>query len=232
MFINNDPGLYPSVMIHRSHSGQLAIGGAMINRVHEDSGMAEVFEAVPASGGWYTRFDGGSMGTRILDMPCDLVAMYVEGLIHIYGGGGGDLGLECDSVDVEINPSCYALVVYRWKERKDLMGKVVREAGERYVYLQSHFSFTDRVANDGVYDLKEAHEVARTRGLSWDARYERRKHLGSEQSRRHRDWHLVAKKDVPGHIRQLLHRTIDSTRTSVDEQFGQGKKFFKLPTRK
>ena len=95
----NVPGVYPSILIHRSHNGQLAIGGAMINPIYENDDEAEYRQAAPASGGWRTRFDGGSYDYWLSDLPCHMVAMYVEGLIYIYGGGGGDLGMECDSIE-------------------------------------------------------------------------------------------------------------------------------------
>ncbi len=213
MFLNNESGLYPSILLHRSNFGQLAIGGAMINRFWDDSSMGE---AIPASGGWITRFDGGSSRRRILDLPCDMVAMYVEGLIHIYGAGGGDLGMECDSIDEETAPWSFALVV----------------SGGQYIYLWSRFSFSDRITNDGVYDLKEAYDIARGRGLSWEARRERRSSLHYYEFGNLREWYLVRKKQVPSHIRQILHRTINTVKTTVSEQFGQGKKFFALPSHK
>jgi hypothetical protein len=219
----NAPGLYPSILVHHSNYAQLAIGGAMINHVHEDEGMAECYEAKPLSGGWHTRFDGGN-GNRVSDMPCHIVSMYVEGLINISGCEGA-----YDSETV-IEPWCFAVVVFRSKEQKDYMSKVTKPAEEQYVYLFSGFSFGDNVRHDGVYDLKEAFETARNRGSDHEAtlklRYE------DKEWDSHRSWRIIRKKHVPGRIRQILHRTVDQVESTVDNDFGQGKKFFQLPQKK
>ncbi len=211
MFTNNQAGEYPSVLFHRSHRGQLVIGGAMLNRF-ENEGMEEASQAVPSSGGWRTRFDGGTARTGVQDLPCDLVAMYVEGLIHISGYEGA-----YDS-EVEIEPSCYAVVVFRWMERKDIKPR------EQTLYLQSHFSFCDRVQHDGVYDMKNAVKVATQKGFQRD--------LNDRSGFVSRRWHLVGKKNVPGHVRQVLHKTLKTVDQTVDDNFGQGKKFFQLPERR
>ena len=194
----------------------------MINRIYEDENHTEYDQATPASGGWHTRFDGGSYyDSRISALPCHLVAMHVEGLIYINGAGGGDLGMECDSIDEEILPSCYALVVIRTGEEKDWANRVTQPAEDKYFYLYSRFSFTSRVAHDGVYDLKDAFETVRechsvnsNPEMEWE---------------QHRTWHLMPKGFVPSHVRQMLHRTVNTVRETVDNNFGQGKKFFKLP---
>lgn len=213
----NESGIYPSIMVHRSNYGQLAVGGAMINRIHEDEEIAEVFQTIPSSGGWTTRFDGGTLGCRILDLPCDIVAMYVEGLVYISGFEGA-----YDS-EIKIEPSCYAVAVFRSKEQKDCMGKVVRPAEDRYVYLWSAFNFADRIRHDGMYDLKNAFDTAHNQG---PIEYPRENTRAEWDSRR--SWHLIPRRFVPGRVRQILHYTVSSVKEAVDDNFGQGKKFFAL----
>jgi hypothetical protein len=220
---NNTDGLYPSIFLHRAHRGQLAIGGAMINRLNSSEKLAEVYEATPVSGGWRTRFEGGAPRVGAQDLPVSLSVMYIEGLIHISGDEGG-----YDS-EVEIQPSCYALVIYRWNERNDkpflsgALGKLGVVAKEERVYLQSRFSFVDRVQHDGVYDLKNAFDVARNKG---PIPIQQRPHFKT------RDWHLVPKTRVPGHVRTILHASAKAVDVVIDNNFGQGKKFFEPHVRR
>jgi hypothetical protein len=221
---NNDRGIYPAIMSHHSNYSQLAIGGVMLSRVHNNEEEAKVYECTPSGAtGWRTRFDGGSFFSA-LDMPCNLVAMYVEGQIKTWGDEGA-----YDS-EVVVEPACYAVVVFRTREEKDFQGKVTREAKLEYVYLRSDFNFGCRVCHDGVYDLKDAFETARKHGpIMTD--YERALRivpLGFVE----RYWHLVGKTHVPSRIRQILHRTVKEVGNVVDSNFGQGSKFFKLPRRK
>ncbi len=222
----NDRGTYPSIMLHHSNYSQLAIGGAMLNRVHEDEGEAECSQCTPTGGsGWRTRFDGGNR-PRSLDMPCDLVAIYVEGQINIWGDEGAY------DYEVVVHPLCYAVVVFRTKEEKDFRGRVTREAKQEYVYLWSGFSFVDRVRHDGVYDLKNAFETARKGGSieTPEEHIARNREYGWQLQER--EWHIIGKARVPGRIRQILHRTIKEVRNTVDFNFGQGSKFFKLPEKR
>lgn len=220
--MTNKEGIYPSVLVHGSSYSQLIVGSAMINRVHESEEAASCYQCTPTgSSGWRTRFDGGN-SPRIQDMPCDLVAMYIEGQIDISGYEG--------AYDYEeiVAPLCFAVVVFRSKEERDHRGNVVREAREEYVYLRSHFGFSDRVWHDAVYDLKDAFEVARKGGptMTFDEKITRYREIGWDNENSERDWHLVGKGWVPGRIRQVLHRTIDTVKKTVDSNFGQGKKFF------
>jgi hypothetical protein len=183
----------------------------MINRLNSSEELAEVYEATPASGGWRTRFEGGAPRCGIQDLPVSLSVMYVEGLIHIHGFE------EAWDSEVEIEPSCYALVIFRWNERdeKILPGRAVTK--EERVYLQSRFSFVDRVQHDGVYDLKNAFDVARNKG---PIPIQQRPHFKT------RDWHTVPKTRVPGHVRTILHASAKTVDVVIDNNFGQGKKFF------
>ncbi|MHB1316470.1 MAG: hypothetical protein ACYCZW_01265 [Minisyncoccota bacterium] len=224
----NERGIYPSVMMHHSSYCQLAIGGAMLTHFHQDEEEASCYQCTPTGcSGWRTRFDGGN-GPGIQDLPCDLVAMYVEGQINISGYEGA-----YDSEEI-VAPLCFAVVVFRSKEEKDYKGKVVREAREEYIYLWSHFGFTDRVRHDAVYDLKDAFEVARKGGptMTFDERLAHSREIGWDNANSEREWHLVGKGRVPGRIRQLLHRTVNETKRVVDKNFGQGGAFFKLPQKK
>lgn len=219
----NERGTYPSIMLHHSNYSQLAIGGAMLNRVHENEEEAECYQCTPTgSSGWHTRFDGGSRPGP-LDMPCDLVAMYVEGQINISGFEGA-----YDS-DVVVDPLCFAVVVFRTKEEKNFSGQVIREAREDYVYLWSHFDFANRVRHDGVYDLKDAFDTAAKGGpvLTMEERWARETPYEAE-----RNWHITGKKRVPGRIRQMLHKTVKEVSNVADNNFGQGSKFFKIPGKK
>lgn len=215
-------------MIHRSSYSQLAIGGGMLTRVHEDENEAECSQCTPTGyTGWHTRFDGG-VRPGILDMPCDLVAMYVEAQINISGCEGA-----YDSEEV-VAPLCFAVAVFRTPEVKNYFGKVVREAKEEYVYLWSSFSFINRIRHDGVYDLKEAFETARKGGplMTQEERWQRPSSYNGTLDHAECEWHILRKKHVPGRIRQILHCTINSVKETVDSNFGQGSKFFKLPKRK
>ncbi len=215
--------MYPSVLFHRSNNGQLAIGGAMINRFEREE-MVEVSEAAPQSGGWRTRFDGGAPPSGGQDLPCSLVVMYVEGLIHISGYEGA-----YDS-EVKTAPACYAAVAIRWHGRTNeeaLVRALRRFRGvpyqeERY-YLQSHFSFIDRIQHDGAYDLKSAFDVVGNKGF--------RRSEQDRPLRLARQWHLVPKSRVPSPIRQVLHKTLVRLEETIDDNFGQGKKFFEIPNR-
>lgn len=224
----NERGTYPSIMLHHSNYSQLAIGGAMLNQVHENEEEAECYQCTPTGGsGWRTRFDGGTRPGP-LDMPCDLVAMYVEAQINISGCEGA-----YDSEEV-VAPLCFAVAVFRTNEVKDYKGKVIREAKEEYVYLWSSFSFINRIRHDGVYDLKEAFETARKGGplMTQEERWQRPSSYNGTLDHAEHEWHIVDKKRVPGRIRQILHRTIGSVKETVDSNFGQGSKFFKLPGKK
>jgi len=209
MYSKNDSLFSPKVLLSRSHFDQLAIGGAMMDC--DDPELEKVFQVSPASGGWNTRFDQGHSS----DLPYNLVAMNINALIHITGGE--------DDWDEEIitEPSCYGLVVFR---KKSDNGEII----ENYIYLYSRFGFVNRITKDGRHDLSEAHFVASRKGLSRNERSSRRKKLTLDESLRLRDWHMLPKKDVPGNVRQILHRTIDATRTTADNQFGQGKDFFEF----
>ena len=200
MFTNNAPGLYPTVLVHRSHAGQLAIAGAVINRVEDNPELIEAFEACPQSGGWRTRFDGGSRPG--LDLPCEIVAMYVEGLIHITGSEGA-----YDSWIVT-EPQCFAVVHDQWTDER--------------VYLRSRFSFVDRVVHDGVYDLADARAIVN--GIPVTER--------DLNSHSRRNWQVVRKSQVPGRVRQILHRAVRTANDIVNYNFGQGKDFFELPQRR
>jgi hypothetical protein len=224
----NEPGTYPSVMVHHSSYSQLAIGGAMLTHFHKDAEEASCYQCTPTgSSGWRTRFDGGR-GPNIQDMPCNLAAMYVEGQINIWGDEGA-----YDSEEV-VAPLCFAVVVFRSREEKDWSGKITREARDEYVYLWSHLGFTSQVQHDGVYDMKNAFEVARKGGptMTFDERIARSREIGWDDAESEREWHLVGKSRVPGRIRQLLHRTVNETRRVVDRNFCQNSGFFRLPSRK
>lgn len=228
----NDCGDYPSVMLHRSHFGQLAIGGAMINRVYEDESWAEHEQTKPGNGGWRTRFDRSTHKHLFSCLPCHLVAMYAEGLQHFRNVSEGEMGFVSCDVEVETRPICYAVVVFRLPERMNSMGMIVKKEAEvQYVYLQSNFSFSHRIRHDGVYDLKEAYGIAQRRCGYSEEEFTLRRYADDEWQI-HRNWHLLPKTQVPGRIRQVLHRTISSVKTTVDENFGQGKSFFKLPQKK
>lgn len=175
-------------------------------------------QATPSSGGWSTRFDGGSIYNFRLDMPCDYVAMYVEGLIHLSGDEG------TYHSKTEIHPSCFAVVVFRWV-RRSIKG-VGKDTINRYIYLQSRFGFTDRVRHDGLYDLKNAFEIARmSGGRNLEQLDEDPFHRGRRQ------WHIVPKTRVPGRIRQVLHKSLRHVDVVVTRGFGQGKDFFRIPSR-
>lgn len=223
----NDFGLYPSVMLHRSHFGQLAIGGAMINQIYATESSAGYDQARPGDGGWRTRFDRRTDG-RHSDLPCHLVAMYVEGLQHFRNMSEGEMGFVSCDVEVETRPACYAIVMFRIPEQRNIMGKVVNKEEERYVYLRSNFSFSHRIHHDGLYDLKEAFDTASRRTGYSEEEFTLRRYADDEWYT-HRNWHLVPKTQVPGRIRQVLHRTISSVKATVEENFGQGKSFFRLP---
>ncbi len=224
----NDRGMYPLIMIHRSSYSQLAIGGAILTRVHEDEFQAECSQCTPTGcSGWHTRFDGG-VRPGVLDMPCDLVAMYVEAQINISGYEG-----EYDSEEI-VAPLCFAVAVFRTNEVKDYKGKVIREAKQEYVYLWSSFSFVDRIRHDGVYDLKEAFETARKGGplMTQEERWQRTSSYNGTFDHAEHGWHIIGKCRVPGRIRQILHRTVNTVKETVDGNFGQGSKFFKIPGKK
>ncbi len=221
----NEWGIYPTIMLHHSNYIQLAIGGAMLNRIHENEEEAECYQCTPTgSSGWHTRFDGGSRPGP-LDMPCDLVAIYLEGQMNISGFEGA-----YDS-DVVVDPLCFAVVVFRSPEVKNYMGTVTRKSKQEYVYLWSVFSFIDRIRHDGVYDLKEAFETARKGGplMTQEERWQRPSSHNGTFDHTEREWHIIGKARVPGRIRQILHRTINSVKETVDGNFGQGSKFFRLP---
>lgn len=223
----------PTILLHRSHQSQIAIGGAMLTELHNTDKDVDSGAAKPASGGWRTRFDGGHLqrftGYRLEDEAhtCTLVAMHVEGLIHISGADYGE-GFECVEERVEVGTSCYAVVVIRTGRVRDYRGKTIHEGETRYVYMCARFSFSDRIQHDGLYDLNEAYELACTeRGLSRKNRFDRRWEPDFNRAMCPRDWFLVSKKDVPGRVRQVLHRTIDTVRQTVENQFGQGADFFR-----
>lgn len=225
MLKNSAAGLYPTIVLHRSHVGQLAIGAAMLTRLGYYEQEAD--EATPSSGGWSTRFDGGTLYHRHLDLPCDYVAMYVEGLIHISGDEGA-----YDS-ETEVYPSCYSVVAFRYTEKTEekVLGGTLTKVGPRikteYFYLRSHFDFIDRVRHDGLYDLKNAFEIARMSGGRILEQLE-----DDPMQRGRREWHLVPKTSVPGRIRQILHKSIDHVDVVVTRGFGQGKEFFNIPGRR
>jgi hypothetical protein len=223
---DNESGLYPSVILHRSHFGQLAIGGAMINRVYEDENTAEYDQARPGDGGWRTRFDRRTDG-RHSELPCHLVAMYVEGRQHFRNQSEGEMGFVSCDVEIETRPSCYAVAVFRVPEQTNVDGKIVNDFGEHYVYLRSNFSFSHRVRHDGFYDLKEAFDVARNRKGHNDEEWPFWETHGNEWQG-DRNWHLVPKTHVPGRIRQILHKTVAEVDVTITDNFGQGKEFFKL----
>jgi hypothetical protein len=229
MTVSTYTGLQSRVLFHHSHMGHLAIGAATMDRDPCDK-LGGCYDASMASGGWVTRFDKGAPpGAASSDLPCDLVAMYAEGLQHISGGD--------DDWDVAVmtQPSCYALVVFRWGAGKHCSDSSLdREASERYVYLRGQLSFSDRITNDGSFDLDEAHLIARMRnGIPYKVWYDR--NFGSDPNthpKSERAWHHVRKGEVPGHVRVFLHRATEKVRETVDGQFGQGPDFFKLPKRK
>lgn len=226
MLKNSAAGLYPTIVLHRSHVGKLAIGGAMLTKLDYTEEYAA--QATPSSGGWSTRFDGGTLYNRHLDLPCNYVAMYVEGLIHIRGYEGA-----YDS-ETEIYPSCFAVVAFRFTEKTEeqvILGGVYTKTGQRiktqHVYLQSSFGFTDRIRHDGLYDLKNAFEIARWNGgRNLEQLDEDPLHRGR------REWHLVSKAGVPGRIRQVLHRSLKHVDAVVTKGFGQGIELFKIPGRR
>jgi hypothetical protein len=222
MKIQNVPGSYPSILVHRSHFGQLAIGGAMIDTVYEDDSLEHTtpadMSAWMGSGGWNTRFDGK-------DHPPHLVALYAEGLRYTNGYG------EDFEEDIVVNPICYAAVALRYPEERDYHNKLVRKAGQIIFYLQPRcFYFESSIAHNGVYDLKYAFDLVVNFRNSTNLHVEQEKLR--EQSDRldvyaMRDWELIPKTRVPGNVRLHLQRTLELTRTTLDSQFGQGADFFK-----
>ena len=218
----NEEGLFPKVLVHRSSFSQLAVGGAMMDRVLEDGYEGESYRCrMSGEGNWRTRFDGGDQHpSRILDLPCDLLAMYAEGQMIVSGCEG--------AYDWEklVHPSCYAVVVFRRKMDKTVV--------EEYTYLRSHLDFTDRICHDGLYDLKNAFEVACNRGptMTRGERIARFQEIGWAEANFEREWHVINKARVPGRIRQVLHRTVSTVKETVDANFGQGKKFFQNPKTK
>lgn len=71
----NDAGKHPSIFLHESSYGHLAIGGAMLTTVYEDDEWTEHHGARMMSGGWQTRFDKGSPFGRPSFDPPTLVSM-------------------------------------------------------------------------------------------------------------------------------------------------------------
>ncbi len=193
----------------------------MMDHVLEDGYDGESYRCrMSGEGTWRTRFDGGDHPSRILDLPTDVVAMYAEGRIIISGCEGA-----YDSEEL-VAPSCYVVVVFRRKVDK----KVV----EKYMYLRSHLNFGDRICHDGLYDLQGAFEVARKGGptMTFDERITHFQEIGWDNAKWEREWHLVGKARVPGRIRQVLHRTVNTVKETIDNNFGQGKKFFQNPKTK
>lgn len=214
MFTQKDSYLTPKVVLHRSHFHQLVIGGAMID--HGDPEFAQVHEVSPTNGSWKTRFDHGRDRS---DLDCDLMAMYVEGSCYIYGYEGAY------DMDVKVDPQCYALVLFRHRVKGELK--------QLPVYLRSPLSFASRITEDGFYDLGDAHYVAQHRGnIDQDTRFECSRELTFEDHSRRRDWRIVSKKWVPSHVRQHLHKAIEVVRMTIDSNFGQGKDFFALSSKK
>ena len=202
MITFNTPGLYPTLMFHRSSGSHLAIGAAMLNHVfsvHDD--YVELYEAGMVSGGWRTRFNRGSQSTG--DLPCGIVVMYVEGLTYI----NGDEGAWDERVERE--PACWALA---------------QDSEGNRVYMWSPFSFASRIAHDGIYDLADAYTIAQGKELP------RRLPDDRNWLCRRRNWmRIERKREVPGRIKTILHRTVAAVEDTLTRNFGQGKSFFELP---